>query len=203
MALPRASMVSMSRWLVGSSRIRKLGRCAHKMAKATLDFCPPERLAIWGKNYDEDKVWEEKICFFEQPAILPKNIFAEKWTKVNDENEDMLTCCNAKSPVTPNEPNMRRYSSVFLPGKCFCISSTEQTYKDAKSYKMDHQSRKLQLLSLQSCLIGRRDAAKSIQTWGCDGSFGYLWWVSTCPSVTSTRWFFPLHFHPQCISVTP
>ena len=59
MALPRASMVSMSRWLVGSSRIRKLGRCAHKMAKATLDFCPPERLAIWGKNYDEDKVWEE------------------------------------------------------------------------------------------------------------------------------------------------
>lgn len=24
------------------------------------------------KNYDEDKVWEEKICFFEQPASCQK-----------------------------------------------------------------------------------------------------------------------------------
>ncbi len=35
----------MSRWLVGSSRMRKLGWWPHSTAKATRDFCPPERLA--------------------------------------------------------------------------------------------------------------------------------------------------------------
>ena len=38
----------------------------------------------------------------------------------------LITCCRAKSPETPNDPSMRRYSSDFLPGKCRCISSTEQ-----------------------------------------------------------------------------
>lgn len=46
-ALPRASMVSMSKWFVGSSRMRKLGRAAPKTAKATRDFWPPERLAMF------------------------------------------------------------------------------------------------------------------------------------------------------------
>ena len=50
--LPKASMVWMSRWLVGSSRMRKLGLCAHRMEKATRDFWPPERLEIW---IDEEK----------------------------------------------------------------------------------------------------------------------------------------------------
>lgn len=45
----------------------------------------------------------------------------------------LLTCCRAKSPETPNEPSIRRYSSTFLPGKCFCINSTEQTYKKKKN----------------------------------------------------------------------
>lgn len=43
-AFPNASIVSISRWLVGSSRTRKLGVPMHILAKATLDFCPPDRL---------------------------------------------------------------------------------------------------------------------------------------------------------------
>ena len=35
-ACPRASMVSMSKWLVGSSRIRKLGLCPHSTAKVRI-----------------------------------------------------------------------------------------------------------------------------------------------------------------------
>ena len=42
-------------------------------------------------------------------------------------SKKVFTCCSAKSPDTPNNPNIRRYSSTFLPGKCFCINSTEQT----------------------------------------------------------------------------
>lgn len=37
-AFPKASMVSISKWLVGSSRTRKLGRPMHILAKATRDF---------------------------------------------------------------------------------------------------------------------------------------------------------------------
>lgn len=44
MALPRASIVSMSKWLVGSSRTRKFGFDMHILANATLDFWPPDRL---------------------------------------------------------------------------------------------------------------------------------------------------------------
>ena len=68
-AFPRASIVWISRWLVGSSRIKKFGLWAHRMAKATRDFYPPDRLQI---------------------------------------------CCKAKSPVTPNCPNILRYSSDFF-----------------------------------------------------------------------------------------
>lgn len=42
-ATPRASTVSTSRWLVGSSRIRKLGLVTHMAANATRLFCPPLR----------------------------------------------------------------------------------------------------------------------------------------------------------------
>lgn len=44
MAFPKASMVSMSRWFVGSSRTRKFGLPMHIRAKATRDFCPPDKL---------------------------------------------------------------------------------------------------------------------------------------------------------------
>lgn len=47
MALPNASMVSMSKWFVGSSKMRKLGTCANKTANATLDFWPPDKLQIY------------------------------------------------------------------------------------------------------------------------------------------------------------
>lgn len=43
-ALPRASIVSISKWLVGSSSTRKLGLDMHILANATLDFWPPDRL---------------------------------------------------------------------------------------------------------------------------------------------------------------
>lgn len=45
MALPKASMDSMSRWLVGSSSTRKLGQAMHMRANATLDFWPPDNEA--------------------------------------------------------------------------------------------------------------------------------------------------------------
>jgi hypothetical protein len=45
MAFPSASIVSMSRWFVGSSSTRKLGLPMHILAKATRDFCPPDKLA--------------------------------------------------------------------------------------------------------------------------------------------------------------
>lgn len=38
-----------------------------------------------------------------------------------------LTCCKAKSPVTPNDPSIRRYSSTLRPGNSFCINSTLHT----------------------------------------------------------------------------
>ena len=46
-ALPRASMVWMSRWLVGSSMMRKLGPWPHSTANATRDFWPPDRESIF------------------------------------------------------------------------------------------------------------------------------------------------------------
>ena len=50
MAFARASIVSMSKWLVGSSRMRKFGRWAQRIANATRDFCPPDKLQIWKIN---------------------------------------------------------------------------------------------------------------------------------------------------------
>ena len=43
-------MVWMSKWLVGSSSMRKFGRWAQRIAKATRDFCPPDKLQICTKN---------------------------------------------------------------------------------------------------------------------------------------------------------
>jgi hypothetical protein len=45
MAFPSASIVSMSRWFVGSSSTRKFGLPMHILAKATRDFWPPDKLA--------------------------------------------------------------------------------------------------------------------------------------------------------------
>ena len=58
MALPRASMVSMSKWFVGSSRIRKFGLYANNTAKATLDFWPPDKLTIWN---EKKKKWIDSV----------------------------------------------------------------------------------------------------------------------------------------------
>lgn len=52
--LPRASMVSMSKWFVGSSSTRKFGIPMHMRAKATRDFCPPDRLPTVCKAISPD-----------------------------------------------------------------------------------------------------------------------------------------------------
>ena len=59
MALPNASMVSMSKWFVGSSKMRKLGTCANKTANATLDFWPPDKLQIYNGRKKE-LLWQRQ-----------------------------------------------------------------------------------------------------------------------------------------------
>mmetsp|Transcript_67061 Transcript_67061/g.125296 ORF Transcript_67061/g.125296 Transcript_67061/m.125296 type:complete len:113 (+) Transcript_67061:64-402(+) len=46
MASMRASIVSMSRWFVGSSRYNRCGLLCVMMANATRLFCPPESVLI-------------------------------------------------------------------------------------------------------------------------------------------------------------
>ena len=46
-ASTRASRLSMSRWLVGSSRIRSCGASRHISARASRVFSPPERWRAW------------------------------------------------------------------------------------------------------------------------------------------------------------
>ena len=68
-AFPRASIVSMSKWLVGSSKIKKLGLWPHNIAKATRDFWPPDKLHIW--KYEQDYAYEIFYC----ELLFPNNIF--------------------------------------------------------------------------------------------------------------------------------
>ena len=63
MALPNASMVSMSKWFVGSSKMRKLGTCANKTANATLDFWPPDKLQIYNGRKKE-LLWQRQTDSF-------------------------------------------------------------------------------------------------------------------------------------------
>ena len=58
-------MDSMSKWFVGSSRIRKFGLYANNTAKATLDFWPPDKLTIWNdkKNRINSLIqWYQLYC---------------------------------------------------------------------------------------------------------------------------------------------
>ena len=65
-ACPRASMVSMSKWLVGSSRIRKLGLCPHSTAIENEEWCKCHQL-----SYPQMPLSTFDLQRGTQPAGLP------------------------------------------------------------------------------------------------------------------------------------
>ena len=98
-----------------------------KMLKSTLlkNFIKISILEpFWGKCINDST--KNYRFFGENEFFLP--FFANfRAALLCIHSKKVFTCCSAKSPDTPNNPNIRRYSSTFLPGKCFCINSTEQT----------------------------------------------------------------------------
>ena len=72
----------MSKWLVGSSKMRKLGTYANKTAKATLDFCPPDKLQIykwkkWIIFQTKDSISSAHYALIEQGTFYFKNYWKQ------------------------------------------------------------------------------------------------------------------------------